>query len=263
MPEDLLKNYLTLRRARHERDRRGLFVIEGVGHFVAAVDAGATLRTILHCPRLLTSPVAQKLVRHRRRAGDRTVKLSPEAFRSLSSAPRASGVAAIVEQAVVPVEEVDPADGLFWLVLESIRSHGNLGTLLRTSAALGGGGVMIVDGAGGGTVDPFDPAAVRASMNALFRQQIVRTDLPRLRRWVERHGLQLVGTDSHGAIPFDRRSYHPSTLIALGDERTGLSERLAAACDATVRIPMRPRSDSLNLGVAGSLVMYAAAAGMG
>ncbi|MEM9701437.1 MAG: hypothetical protein AAF907_03190, partial [Planctomycetota bacterium] len=101
--DEFVSQYLVLQRSRREQDRRKLFVIEGVGAFVAAVNAGAALRAILHCPRLLRSPVAQKLVRQRKRAGVPVAKLSPERFREVSGAPRACGVAAIVEQRLTPL----------------------------------------------------------------------------------------------------------------------------------------------------------------
>ena len=250
--DTILRTARVLQTSRRARDERGLFLIEGVGHFVAAVDGSVPLRAVLHSPGLLSSPVAEKLVRRRRRAGTPVVKVSPGAFRSFSKASRPSGVAAIAEQRVTPLERVDPAEGLFWLVLDSVRSPGNLGTLLRTSAAVGGGGVILA----GPRVDPFDPVTVRASMHALLRQRVVRTDPGELGRWIKERRLRLTGASPAGGTTHFRHRFARPALIALGDERTGLSRSLGRLCHATVRIPMRPGADSLNLGVAGALLMY-------
>ena len=236
------------------RDRLGLTVVEGPGAFVAACDAGA-VRAVIHCPRLLTAAVAAKLVRYRKRDGVPVVKVSPERFRVLSETPRASGVAAIVARRCVSLGDLDPAAGPFRLVLESVRSPGNLGTLFRTAAAFGAAGVVLV----GPRVDPFDPAAVRASMGAVFRLDVARVSLAGLRHWKATHRVPLVGTSPAAAERFDRVPFPRPSLIALGDERAGLSPGLLAACDRGVSIPMRAGCDSLNLGVACGLVMHAAA----
>jgi TrmH family RNA methyltransferase len=65
---------------------------------------------------------------------------------------------------------IKPGDTLCWTALSDIRSLGNLGTLIRTSVAVGGGFILIGD-----KTDPFDPGVVRATMGALFKQSIVRT----------------------------------------------------------------------------------------
>ncbi|MCG8510647.1 MAG: RNA methyltransferase, partial [Rhodospirillales bacterium] len=187
-----------------------------------------------------------------RRLGVPVSKVSPEAFRSISTTDRASGVAAVVRQDVATLDCVDPIGTMFWIVLESVRSSGNLGTLLRTSAAVGGSGFIMLSK----QIDPYNPAVVRSSMGALFRQRYVRTDLRQLWHWVRDHHLQLIGVSPGGDTCFTKPMYHRPTLIALGNERTGLSESVADRCHATVRIPMLPETDSLNLGAAGALMMY-------
>src|SRR5690606_2754075 len=108
----------------------------------------------------------------------------------------------------------------------------------------------------GGAVDPFAPSLVRATMGALFRQRFVRTGLPGLRHWLRRHRLCLVGATPDGDVDFDRIGYASTTLVALGEERAGLDDELRAICGRLVRIPMVSDVDSLNLGVAGSLMLY-------
>ena len=252
MHDKTLRSVLDLQSSRRIRDRRGLFFIEGVRHFVTAVDCRASFDAIVYSPKLLSSALAEKLVRHQRRSGIPVTKVSPESFRSISKTKRASGVAAILRQHISPLECIDPTDGNFWLVLNTVRSPGNLGTLVRTSAAIGGGGIILL----GPTVDPYNPITVRSSMAALFRQRLVRTGLAELRRWIDKHNLQVVGASPDGRASYCRQCYRRPTLIALGDERTGLSDPLASLCHTLVRIPMLAEVDSLNLGVAGGLMMY-------
>jgi hypothetical protein len=92
--------------------------------------------------------------------------VSPETFRQISTTHHASGVGAIVAQRWSPLHGASPRAGLCWVVLEEVRSEGNVGSLIRTSEAIGGAGFILV----GARIDPFDPAIVRASMGALFQQ---------------------------------------------------------------------------------------------
>ena len=123
---------------------------------------------------------------------------------------------------------------------------------------MGGAGAILI----GDAIDPFEPAVVRAAMGALARQRIVRTSWRPFRAWLERSGGTVLGASPDGTIDLgdlpasSRASTAAGTvLVMLGEERTGLDAPQRAACDTLVRIPMRRGVDSLNVGVAGGLVM--------
>lgn len=237
---------------RKTRELSGLFIVEGVRNFVQALDHGWQVESLLYSEKLLTSALARRLVRHLRREGVPTIRASPEQFRQVSRAHRASGVSVVLRQRIEHLHRLRPRSGTCWLVLSSVRSAGNLGTLLRTSAAVGGAGVIMV----GGAIDIYDPAVIRASMGALFRQTICRTGMRQLADWVCRHRLQMVGaTPDAEVVHFDLR-YRAPTLLVLGDERSGLDPQLRSICHHLVRIPMSSDTDSLNVSIAGSLLMY-------
>jgi TrmH family RNA methyltransferase len=137
-------------------------------------------------------------------------------------------------------------------VLESLQSPGNLGTILRTSEAIGGAGVILLDT----TIDAYHPGTVRASMAAMFRQRFVRATLPQLLAWKERHGCSLVGTSPAARDDYRAVSYPRPTLLFMGGERKGLSAQQQAACDIVVKLPMVGSCDSLNLAVATGVMLY-------
>jgi len=238
---------------RHYRDTRGRFFVEGVRNFVTAVDCGCAVDTLLYSERLLTSPIARKLVRRLKREGVPFARVSPEQFRTVSRAERASGVGAILRQHVQNIPNVTPGDSPCWIVLNEVRSPGNFGALIRTSAAIGAAGFILL----GHSIDPFEPVVVRASMAALFRQTFVRTSIGHLHQWVHRHDLPVVGASPDGTIEYDQVHYTRPTVLVLGKERGGLTAAQRALCQQIVRIPMVAGIDSLNLSVAGSLLMYA------
>jgi TrmH family RNA methyltransferase len=139
-----------------------------------------------------------------------------------------------------------------WVVLEAIRAAGNLGSLIRTSEAVGGAGFILV----GTGIDPYDSAVVRASMGALFRQQFIRTSYWSLRQWFRRHRCRVIGASPDGPAELHRFDYPRPTILVLGEERQGLTSVQRDLCSCLVRIPMVGAADSLNLAVAGSLLLY-------
>ena len=242
-----------LQTSRAARAAHGLFVIEGVRNFVAAVDHAVPIERIVYSERLLTAPIARKLVRQLKRAGVPYARLTPEQFRTSSRTVRASGIAAIVRQQTVDLATLAPATRRCWVALRHVRAPGNFGTLLRTAAAVGAVGFVLI----GDHVDPYDPAVVRASMGALSGQTLARTSFPQLAAWIRQHQLHVVGASPDGAVSYGAVAYRAPTLLLLGEERAGLTPAERALCQQLVRIPMVPGADSLNLGVAGSLLLYA------
>jgi TrmH family RNA methyltransferase len=237
---------------RKYRDRKGLFFIEGVRNFIQASDRGCEIATILFSEKLCIAPIARKLFRRARRNGIPCINLTPEEFRQVSRADRASGIAAILRQHWSQLQQISPHSGLCWLVLETVRSHGNFGTLIRTSEAVGGAGFILI----GRSIDPFDANVIRATMGGIFRQQFVRTNYRDLQQWLQRHGCEAIGASPDGAIDLHRFHCHSSTVLLLGEERQGLNSQQREICGHLVRIPMQGEADSLNLAVAGSLLMY-------
>jgi RNA methyltransferase, TrmH family len=241
-----------LNRDRAFRDASRLFFIEGVRNFVQVSDNRFELVTILYSEKLLTAPLARKLVRQARRDGVPTLNLTPEQFRQISYAERASGIAAIVKQRWTKLAQISPQTGLCWVVLETVRSAGNLGTLIRTSAAVGGAGLILL----GKQIDPFDPDVMRASMSGIFSQQFVRTSFDRFGDWLRQHDCQAIGASPDGVTDLHQFDYPRLTVLFLGEERQGLTPQQRDLCHHLVRIPMVGEADSLNLGVAGSLFLY-------
>ena len=182
----------------------------------------------------------RKLVRRLKRADVPFARVSPEQFRTVSRTERASGVGAVLRQNVHNLAHVAPGDAPCWVVLSQVRAPGNFGTLVRTSAAIGAAGFILL----GGSIDPFESVVVRASLEDL-------------RQWLNQYQLLVVGASPDGTVPYDQVRYTRPTVLVLGEERSGLSQDQRALCRQIVRIPMVAGADSLNLGVAGSLLMYA------
>jgi RNA methyltransferase, TrmH family len=247
-----LTHVTRLQNERRYRDAQRAYFVEGVRNFVSAIEQGCPVNTLLYSEKLLTAPVARKIVRQLKRDGTPYVALAPEEYRSICRTERASGVGVILTQQIRELKNLPPGDAPCWLALGEVRAPGNFGTLIRSSAAVGAAGFLLL----GNSVDPFDPAVVRASMGAFFRQTFVRTNIEELGQWVRQHDLHVIGASPDGEITYNQVQYRRPTVLLFGEERQGLTETQRALCHQLVRIPMRASTDSLNLGVAGSLLMY-------
>lgn len=234
------------------RDNNGLFFVEGIRNFVSAVDGGFSIDALFYCEKLLISPIARMMVRRLKRAGTPFARVSPEQFRQISQTERASGVGAILRQHAQRLDQTNPGESLCWVALSRIRSLGNLGSLMRTAAATGAAGFIFI----GDGIDPYDPNVVRATMGAVFKQRVVRTDAEQFRHWVKSHDLQVIGASPDGQLNFDQIRYARPTILLLGNERTGLTEGERLMCNHLVSIPMKEGVDSLNVAVAGALLLY-------
>lgn len=246
------KKVKKLQTNRTYRDRKKLFFAEGIRNFVTAFDNKYPIQTLIYSEKLLISPVARKLVRKLKRRGIPFARASPEQFRSISKMERASGVAAIYRQKVHNLEYLKQSQNFCWTAVSNMRSAANFGTLIRTSSAIGAGGFILV----GNQIDPFDTNVVRPAMGAIFKQKIVRTNFRKFRNWIKSNDFQIVGASPKALEDYDAISYSSPTILMLGNERKGLSDLEKSFCKHLVKIPMIEGTDSLNVAIAGSLLLY-------
>jgi RNA methyltransferase, TrmH family len=240
---------LHLRKARQET---GLFLVEGLKAVAEAVDLGRAPRILLHGGAAAGHPL---LVRAAGVAIE-TLEVSEAILAKISRRDNPQTVLGVFEQAFTDLDALDPGAAPCWVALEAVRDPGNLGTIVRTADAAGCGGMILV----GDCCDPYSVEAVRATMGSIFAVPIAKTGPAGFLAWRARWPGSVVGTLLTAATDFRAARYHAPTLIVMGNEQAGLSAALAAACDVTVKIPMRGRADSLNLAVATGVMIYAATA---
>jgi RNA methyltransferase, TrmH family len=239
-------------RTRKERERTGQFFVEGIQVVAEAVRQRAAVETLVVAPDLLTSRFGCAVVEQARGAGVAYLEVTPAVLDSLTAKEASQGIAAVVRQRWERLDHIRFDDARCWVALEGVQYPGNLGTILRTSDAVGGAGAILL----GPTADPFDPTAVRASTGAIFGQRLVRASLDEFAAWKRCWGVRVIGTSPAAPADYRAARYAPPVVLALGSEGDGLSADLRALCDLTVRIPMVGRGDSLNLAIAAGLVLY-------
>lgn len=240
---------------RKYRRREGAFVVEGPQPVWCAVEAGWEIESLLVAPSLLKGDATLRMVQEQERAGVPVARLSWELFTRLVDRDGPSGLAAIVRSRAGDLSTLDVRPGSIFVALHRIANPGNLGTIIRTVDAVGGAGVILI----GDTVDAYSPAAVKASMGSLFAVDVVHTTDPdEFFSWATERGVSVMATSGQAADDHWGADYEPPIAILLGSEREGLRDDMLAESSRRLRIPMVGTVDSLNIGVAASIVLYEA-----
>jgi TrmH family RNA methyltransferase len=237
---------------RKQREQSGLFFVDGLHLVGAAAQQQAEIETCVVAPDLLTSAFGQELARTLGQRGAKLVDVTADVFHSLAAKEHAQGIGVVARQRWQSLACARPQAGQCWVALDTVHYPGNLGTILRTCDAVGAAGVILL----GNTTDPYDPAAVRASLGAIFSQRLARASFSEFADWRRRHRLAVVGTSPGARLDYQAVAYQAPLVLLMGSEPRGLSREQQALCDIVVNIPMVGNSDSLNLAVATGIMLY-------
>ena len=224
--------------------------IEGFHILEEAIRSGLKFRAIFF--NSSAEPRAARLLQQMA-AHVETVLLPDRLFASVVPTDAPQGVAALVWYKTFTLEDVlakSTAGPL--LAIAGVQDPGNLGTILRSAEAFEAGGVLL----GESTVSPFNPKAVRASAGSVFRLPLVRIAFAEVLDQLRECGLRLIATSSHKGIPLPEAKLNGPLAIFVGNEGAGLPRELLGKMDETVAIPHSSKVESLNAGVAASIVLY-------
>lgn len=236
--------------ARGEPTSDGYCAIEGFRILEEAIRSGLRFRAVFFSESALGR--AEKLL-SQIGAQVETLLLPDKLFAGAVPSDAPQGVAALARWKEFSLEDVlarSTAGPL--LVIAGVQDPGNLGTILRSAEAFGAGGALL----GEGTVSPFNPKVVRASAGSVFRLPVARGKLAEALTLLKQHGLRLVATASHKGTPLDQAKLAGPLAIFIGSEGAGLPRELIKEMDEVVAIPQAAQVESLNAGVAASIVLY-------
>ncbi|HKI00172.1 MAG TPA: RNA methyltransferase [Candidatus Sulfotelmatobacter sp.] len=243
--------------AHAELTDEGECAIEGVRIVEEAIRSGLRFRAIFfresaqtHAERILPQIGAHV----------ETLSLPDKLFDSVVPSETPQGVAALVRlkefslNDVLERLQVGPI-----IVAAGLQDPGNLGTILRSAEAFGSAGVIL----GEGTVSPFNSKVIRASAGSVFRLPVIRAKtaggLDDICSKLRTNGVHLIATSSHKGTPLDQAPLTGPAAIFIGSEGAGIPKSLTSQMDNTVAIPHSPQVESLNAGIAASIVLYEAA----
>ena len=233
--------------------RDGDCAVEGLRIVEEAIRSGLRFRAVFF--RESEQDLAERLL-PQIGAHVETLLLPNKIFDNAVPSETPQGVAALVHLKEFSLEEMLERLQLGpVVVIAGLQDPGNLGTILRSAEAFGGAGVVL----GEGTVSLFNAKVVRASAGSIFRVPVIRRKLDAVSSQLRAQEIRLVATSSHKGTPLGEARLTGALAMFIGNEGSGLPRDLMTRMDEVVVIPHAPQVESLNAGVATSILLYEAA----
>jgi TrmH family RNA methyltransferase len=198
-------------------------------------------------------PLAAEIIVATEAAGGDAIETTPDILSKMSGKDNPQMLIGAYRQPDTSLARIDRSKAPIWIVVQALRDPGNIGTILRTGDAVGAGGLILIDEC----ADPFSVEAVRASMGAVFTQEIATARWPEFITWLRSGEGQLVGTSLKATHDYLEAEYQRPCFMLIGNEQQGLPPDYEAACDLLVKIPMAGRADSLNAAIAAAVMAFA------
>ena len=238
-------------RRRRARERNGLFVAEGVRTVEELVGSSLRIRGVLVAPQLADAPRGADLLGRLRAAAIDTTEVTALEFGSAAETESPQGVLAIAEVPGLTMAALPAAGRARIVILDGVQDPGNVGTIVRTSAALGATAVVAMPG----TVDLWNAKVVRSGMGANFHLPVLAGTWEELDLFRQRGTLSLWGADAAGE-PLDTLTPPPRLALVVGNEGAGLSPTARERVDTLAALPIGPAVESLNVAVATGIFLY-------
>jgi TrmH family RNA methyltransferase len=232
-----------------ERTASGLVALEGLHLVEEAFRSGLRLSTVF----IRTGSLG--LLQHLNlSSGTEILELPSDVFASAVSTESPQPIAALAEVPVFSVETILSSSNPIILVSAGLQDPGNVGTIIRSAEAFGAAGLITLPG----TVSIWNPKTLRASAGSAFRLPIVQAKEDELLSSLRARKIRSVSTTVESGIPAQQMDFSQPSALFIGNEGSGLSERIRHACNAHVTIPCPGQVESLNAAVAASILLYEA-----
>jgi RNA methyltransferase, TrmH family len=244
-----------LRSLRDKKARReeGLFLAEGLRILTEARDSGRLPEIVAFSAEGARHPLASEIIAATEAAGGDAIETDPDILSKMSGKDNPQMLLGAYRQPETSLERIDRSKAPLWIVAQALRDPGNIGTILRTGDAVGAGGLILIDDC----ADPYSVESVRASMGAIFTQEVATARWPEFVCWLRAGEGQLVGTSLKATHDYLEADYRRPCFLLIGNEQQGLPADYEAECDLLVKIPMAGRADSLNAAMAAAVMAFA------
>ncbi len=243
-----------LRKAFHggEPTDDGFAAIESVKTIEEAIRSGLRFRAVVfsEAARNRADKLLPQISTH-----VETVLVPDDVFSSMVATDTPQGVAALVKMPQHLLDKVMQAKDPLLVVAAGLQDPGNLGTVVRSAEAFGAVAVLTTEG----TASQFNSKVIRASAGSMFRLPVLKATSKEIVEALREKQVRLVATSSHKGVAIDEADLTGGVALFIGSEGAGLPKAVANEMDETIVIPHAEGVESLNAGVAASIVLYEAA----
>lgn len=241
-------------RQRKERERQGLFIIEGAMEIRRLLASGRGVQAFYFCEDYVRDAASCAFLEQVQNSAQEVFRLSPSVFDKVCYREGADGFLAVAQVWDLSLEALELSENPLLVVAESIEKPGNLGSLIRSAEAAGADALIVCDP----VTDVFNPNVVRASRGLVCSRQISLASSQEVAAFLKQRGIRSVAlmpeTDTlHWSVDWTQ-----AAAIVAGSEWAGLSAFWETHADVRVRLPMCGTGDSLNVSVATAITLYEA-----
>jgi len=258
MLEELSKRHQrlikVLRQSKTGRMKNRCFFVEGLKNVEEVIGSDYGIRFIVLSDTFLVSNDVFLEKLKRKVSEDILYKASDKTFIELTDTVTPQGILAVININDVKIDDI-LRNNFFIVALDKIQDPGNMGTIIRTADAAGADGIVI----GKGCVDIYNPKVVRSAMGSLFHIPIVHTDdLSKTLVELKQRGGKVVTTHLAAKKEYYNVDLKTSTVIVMGSEADGVSQKILAVSNELIKIPMPGQAESLNVAVAHGIIAFEA-----
>ena len=186
---------------------------------------------------------------------EKIIYVSSSVMEILSSLKNSPGVLAVAEK--LPnrsVEEIDLSGEELFLIIDNVQDPGNIGTIIRTADSIGLKNIFIKEG----SCDIYNPKVLRSTMGSIFRVECLTfSDNKELIQKLKSNNIKVYATNLNTNKSIYDVEFKNSAIV-VGNESNGVSEELLKLADEQIKIPMRGNTESLNVAIATSIILYEA-----
>lgn len=233
---------------------RGLAVIEGLWALGLAARYNLPVESFVLCPELIHSNEAQEMAKTYQKKAVESCLVSAKVFAKISERPRGDGLLAVVQMPKWRLDNIPLANNSLVVILDGLEIPGNIGTIIRAADGAGAAGIIVVNR----KARLNHPKLVRSSQGAIFSVPMAEGATEEVFTWLQENDFKVFLTDTDATIDYYQADFTGRCALVAGSERYGISAPWYSLPHTKIRIPMYGDCDSLNVGVATTLMLYEA-----
>jgi TrmH family RNA methyltransferase len=242
----LIKEIKKLKEKRY-RDEKGQFIVEGFRFCSEALMSHFEIPFLFISEGSLDRWKSFNL-ENKLQNSTKVYQVKDSVLKSICSTDTPQGVAAVASKVNTDLRYDDG----FYILADRIQDPGNMGTIIRTAHAAGASGVITTEG----TVDIYNEKTMRSTMGSIFHIKVIEDSDLKIIKELKNRGFKLVVSTLDTDKNFFDVSLKDNVIIAVGNEGNGISDRVQSIADIKVKIPMPGGAESLNVGVAASIMVF-------
>jgi TrmH family RNA methyltransferase len=245
-----IKNLVKLKGANIRR-KQGVIIVDGWREINSAFVGKQKILNLLYCPSLDKKTLLKdnkffNLEMHK------IIEVSERVFLKICYKQKPDGFLALVKTPESSLEDIKLTSDSLMVVLENVEKPGNLGAIIRTSSAAGVTAIIVNNN----QTDVYNPNVIRASEGNVFSQKIIRASIEKTVEWLKNNKIKSFGAVTRTPKKYTDVDLKGRVAIVLGSEAQGISSEWLEKINQLINIPMLSDIDSLNVSVAGAVILY-------